>query len=197
MAASRIDARDRPIGTVRDPDATRPARDSGGCRAHFDARHHPSGLGVEGAGTVRGDRSGPHVVVARQGNGAHDRDRDHRGTGESDRAPSTPARRDRRDGCRTLRSRQVEGGVLGEHRGLEPAQLWAGLEPQLVDQRSPRRAVRGERVRLSPRSVEREHVLTHEPLAVGMLAGEQLELRHERGVAAERQLGVDAVLGRP
>ena len=56
--------------------------------------------------------------------------------------------------------------------------------------------VDGESFGLPTRPVEREHELGAEPLAVWMLDGERLQLRHERKLAAQCELGVDSFLDR-
>jgi len=55
-----------------------------------------------------------------------------------------------------------------------------------------RRSVRLERLGLTSRAVEREHLLQAQPLAKGVLGDELLELRDQLGVASERKLGLDA-----
>ena len=55
--------------------------------------------------------------------------------------------------------RRAERGVVGEHRVLEGAQRRAGLESQLGDQAAAGIGVGVQRVRLTARAVEREHLL--------------------------------------
>src|SRR5207249_6613915 len=88
----------------------------------------------------------------------------------------------------------VQRRVLDEDRTLELLQLDPGLEPELVVQEPPGLTVDLEALRLPPASVEREHQLRPESLAEGVLATDCLELRDEREVAAERELGVDPLL---
>ena len=90
----------------------------------------------------------------------------------------------------------VQRGVLDEDRPLELLQLDARLEPELVVQERPRLPVDLEPLGLPAAPVEREHQLRAEALAVRMLGGERLELRDERELAAERELGVDPLLDR-
>ena len=89
---------------------------------------------------------------------------------------------------------QVQRRVLHEDRPLELLQLDARLEPELVVEQRPRPPVHLEALRLPAAPVEREHQLRPEPLAERVLGGERLELGDEREVAAERELGVDALL---
>ncbi len=67
---------------------------------------------------------------------------------------------------------------------------------ELVDQRSPRALVHGERVRLSAGAIEREHQLRAQPLSERLLRDQLLELADELAVSAEREIGVDPVLER-
>ena len=55
--------------------------------------------------------------------------------------------------------------VLAEDRGLELAELRAGIDAELLDERLARGAVGGERVGLPARAVEREHELRARALA--------------------------------
>jgi hypothetical protein len=80
---------------------------------------------------------------------------------------------------------------LGEDRSFESLKLAARLEPKLVDQPTPSEPIALERVGLATRSVEREHQLTDQRLARGMLVDERLELADQLSVLAERELGVD------
>src|SRR5215218_10418254 len=83
-----------------------------------------------------------------------------------------------------------------EDRLLELLQAPARLEAELVHQRPPRRPVRGECVGLTARAVERDDQLSAQPLAVRLLGDERLQLRDERVVTAEREVGVDTLLDR-
>jgi hypothetical protein len=60
----------------------------------------------------------------------------------------------------------------------------------------PRRAVSRERISLSTRPIEREHLLSDEPLARRVPARQKLELRHQSRMPTPSQLCVDLVLGR-
>ena len=85
---------------------------------------------------------------------------------------------------------------MSEDCALELFERLARLEAELVDQRSPRTLVHGERVRLSSRAVEREHQLRAEPLPERLLRDQLLELADELAVSAEREIGVDPVFER-
>jgi hypothetical protein len=89
-----------------------------------------------------------------------------------------------------------ERRVLGEDRGLEASQLLPRLQPELRHESAPGASVGGQRLHLSARAKEREHVLRDQPLAVRVAGDELFELRHEGHMASERQLGVGAVLDR-
>ena len=92
--------------------------------------------------------------------------------------------------------RRLQRGVLGQDRSFELLELATGLEPELVDQPTPRDAVALERVGLATRSVQREHQLTDKALAQGMLVHERLELPDQPCVLAQRELRVDPLLER-
>ena len=85
---------------------------------------------------------------------------------------------------------------MREDRLLEPAELLARLEPELVPEPPPSAAVDVERLGLPPGAVEREHQLGPRPLAVRALLDERRELRDELLVAAEREPGLGALLAR-
>ena len=91
---------------------------------------------------------------------------------------------------------EFESRVLGQDCPLELVERGRGLDAELLDERLPRPSVDIKRFCLSPRAVEGEHQLPAEALAKGMLRGQRLQLRDELGVAAERELGLDAVLYR-
>ncbi len=87
-----------------------------------------------------------------------------------------------------------ERGVLSEDRGLELLELGAGLETELLGERRARRAIRGERVGLTPRAVEREHQQLAQPLPQRELADERLQLRDHVGGGAQLDFGRDPLL---
>ena len=98
----------------------------------------------------------------------------------------------RRPGERRLL--EQERVVLAEDRGLELAELRAGVDAELLDEGLARGAVGGERVGLPAGAVEREHELRARPLAQRLGLDERLELGDELGVAAQREVGLDALL---
>ena len=111
---------------------------------------------------------------------------------DQDGAAAGPSRRGRRPAA----GRRVDRRVLPEDRLLEGLELAARLEPELVGERTARVLVARERIRLTARAVEGEHELGAQPLARGVLADERLELGDQGRVAAERQIGLDALLER-
>ncbi len=98
--------------------------------------------------------------------------------------------------CRAGERRLLEEQrlVLAEDRRLELAQLGAGIDAELLDERLARCPVGRERVRLPARAVERKHELRPRPLAERLRLHERLELRHELRVPGEREIGVDPLL---
>ena len=89
-----------------------------------------------------------------------------------------------------------KSGILVEHLPFECLQLGAGLDSEALDERLARGAVRGERIGLPPRPVEREHLLRSEALAVRVLHHERVQLVDQVGVAAERQIRIDSIFER-
>ena len=85
---------------------------------------------------------------------------------------------------------------MGEDRLLELAQLAAGFEAQLAGEPVAQVAERRERVGVPAGAVEREHLLPAQPLAQRVLGDERLQLPRDVGVAAEREVGLDALLQR-
>src|SRR5439155_1724446 len=67
----------------------------------------------------------------------------------------------------------------------------ARLDPELLDQQPAALAVRGERVRLAPAAVEREHQLSPRLLAQRLGGDELRQLADEPLVQADLELGVD------
>jgi hypothetical protein len=88
----------------------------------------------------------------------------------------------------------IEDRILAQDRLLELAQLFAGLDPELLDELAPDVAVGLERLGLPPRSVERQHQSASDPLAQGMLEGEGLELADDLPVPSQGELGIDPLL---
>ena len=84
--------------------------------------------------------------------------------------------------------------LLAEDRGVHSAQERARLEAELFDEELAPFPVGLERLRLPARAVEREHQLRPQPLAQRIRADEPLELGHELGVLADRELRLGALL---
>ena len=84
--------------------------------------------------------------------------------------------------------------VLAEDRGLELAELRAGIDAELLDEGLACSAVGSERIRLAAGAVEREHELRARALAQRLGLDERLELGDELGVTAQCEVGVDALL---
>ena len=83
--------------------------------------------------------------------------------------------------------RKIELGILGEHQPLQPPQLLAGLEPELLGEEAARVAVDGERVGLAPGAVEGEHEVGARALAERLGRHQLLQLGDQLGVPAERR----------
>ena len=79
---------------------------------------------------------------------------------------------------------------------MEHSQLATGLDSELVDERTARVVVGAQCVRLAAAAVEREHQLRARVLAQRLAGDHGLELRHQLATAAERKLGVEALLDR-
>ena len=91
-------------------------------------------------------------------------------------------------------ARRRELRILPQDPSLQLLQLRRRVEPELVGEREPRRAVDLERLGLPAAAIERKHQLAAQPLAERVGGDERLQLADERGVAAERELGVDPLL---
>ena len=109
--------------------------------------------------------------------------------------------------CRTfsldpLRGRPASPGealerrIVAEDRALQLLQTGAGLDPELVAECPPSASVRLERLCLTTASVEGEHQLRAQALAVGVRRNEGLELGDERVVVPEREVRFDPGLDR-
>ena len=90
----------------------------------------------------------------------------------------------------------LERGILIQDPPLELAQRRTGFDPELFDEVLATALEGVERVGLSPAAVEREHQLSPQALAERMLRGQGFQLGNELAVAAEREIGLDAVFER-
>ena len=85
---------------------------------------------------------------------------------------------------------------MGEDHLLEPPQLGAGLEAELVHQELAPHAHRLERLRLPPGAVQRHHELPAQALAKGVLGDQALELADQILAGAAGQVRGHALLDR-
>jgi hypothetical protein len=92
---------------------------------------------------------------------------------------------------------QVERGVLAQDRVVEPAQLGAGLDTDLLDEHRARVPIGVERVGLATAAVEREHPQAMQALAQRLLHDQRLELAYHLGVAPGGEVLADRLLDRP
>ena len=83
-----------------------------------------------------------------------------------------------------------------EDGSLEALELIVRLEPELLVQQPPARAVDLKRVRLAAAPVQREHELASQPLAQRMSRHERLELGNELRRSTHCQVRVDPILDR-
>ncbi len=83
-----------------------------------------------------------------------------------------------------------------EDGSLEALELIVRLEPELLVQQPPARAVDLERVCLAAAAIEGQHQLAAQTLPQRLLAHEPLELGNQLRVPAERELGLDPLLER-
>src|SRR6266545_2682971 len=84
--------------------------------------------------------------------------------------------------------------VLAQDCLLELLERLAGLDPELIDERAAGLPVRGKSFGLAPAAVQGKHQLRAKALAQRMSRGECLELADDLRVAAEDQVGLDAIL---
>ena len=73
---------------------------------------------------------------------------------------------------------------------FELLQLRSRIDSELLHQDVASSAIRLERIRLPPRSVEREYVLRPEPFAIRLLGDRPFELGYQVVVPSERELRV-------
>ena len=97
-------------------------------------------------------------------------------------------------GRRHARRRELEAGVVGKDRRFEVAQLAARLDAELFPQRRGRLVQRAQRVGLPPRAVERERELVLQVLTERVQCHHLGELRTDRRMATEQQVGGEPIL---
>ena len=81
-----------------------------------------------------------------------------------------------------------------EDLALQPLEVGAGLEAELLGERAATLLVDLQRLALAVGAVQGQHELPAQPLAQRMLADEQLELADQLAVAAEGELGLELLL---
>ena len=145
----------------------------------------------------RGLERGQLVVPADQRPGRQGRDEAlgaRRGCGGPDARRAAADAGGARPGDGAGRAAPRERRVLPEHRGLEVAQLGAGLEAELGVEHLAHLAQRVERVGLAAGPGERERAQRPQPLAERVRRGERLELGGDRAVVPEGERGDGPVL---
>ena len=85
---------------------------------------------------------------------------------------------------------------MGEDRLLQALELRSGTQPELAVERPDHVAVDIQRLALTPGPIQGEHELPAQALAQRLRRHEPLQLAHELGTAAHRQIGLDAILDR-
>ena len=83
---------------------------------------------------------------------------------------------------------------MREDPPLQLAELLAGLEPELLDERRSRVAIRRERLGLAARAIQRQHQLAREALAQRMRPDRRRELPDQLGVPAVGELALEPSL---
>ena len=99
-------------------------------------------------------------------------------------------------GARRLLARGLERRVLAQHRLVQPPQLRARFDADLLDQGGARLPVGLERLGLAARAVEREHPLRVQALAQRLPREQGLELRQHLAVTPGVEVLVDRDLER-
>ena len=183
-----------PTQTDPPPPATGPGRTPVG---RIAALEHPVRRGVDRGDGVRRDDDRSFLVAEEKCRcDCSEGESGDRGADEDTPAPR-PLQGWLHRGCSGRRLLGLgDGGnrerpVLAQDRGLEVAELLAGLEPELVVQPRAQAAIDLERVRLPPGAVQGEHQLGVQALLVGVLGDEGLERSDELRVPAQLELGVD------
>ena len=84
--------------------------------------------------------------------------------------------------------------LMAQDRLLEALQLLAGLEAEVVVEEPAGASVRGERVGLAFRPIQREHQLPPQPFPVRVVADQRFQLVDQLGSLAELEVGLDPIL---
>ena len=108
----------------------------------------------------------------------------------------TRGRRRRRDRAHRHRAGRCQPGILPQHVGLQPAKRRRRLQPQLLVQALAEVAVDLQRVGVPAAPIQRGHQLHVRPLAQRVRAHQRLQAHDRLFRKAQRQRGVDPVLGR-
>ena len=90
--------------------------------------------------------------------------------------------------------RDFQRRVLCDDRGLEPAQVRSGIDPQFVGEQRPRPLIGAKGFTLPARAVEGEHQLAPSPFAQRRIGDRGLELADDLRGAAGREQRVGPVL---
>ena len=96
--------------------------------------------------------------------------------------------------CRRRGRRRGEPRVLLEDPSLEIPERRRRVDAELLGQGAPGLLVGREGFRLAVAAVEGEHELAARTLAQRLARDQRLDLAHGRGVASERELGLDPLL---
>src|SRR5205085_10592701 len=88
---------------------------------------------------------------------------------------------------------ELERRVLLQDRAFEQLEGFARFQPELDTQELPCLAVDLERVRLAACAIEGKHQLSAQPLPKRVFGDKRFQLADELLVAAEREVGVDAI----
>jgi hypothetical protein len=91
--------------------------------------------------------------------------------------------------------RRIQDRVAGQDVALEPPQLGAGLEAQLVDHHPPGLLVDRQRLGRPAATVQRQHQLAAQPLAQRIPPGELGELGHQLMMPAQVKFQRQPVFG--
>ena len=190
-ALVRVDPSEVVVDGVGNPDVRAVRGDGDRLDARRDRVHQVSGLGVDDRERVGLREIGIPVATGKdRGDGG----REQKAAAEGDREGAPSARAKIRK--RAPAGRGGDRRILVEDRPLELLQIRARLEAELSVELAARLAVCLERLGLAARPVEGEHQLRAQPLAGWVIGNQPLELRDQRLVPPEGEVGVDPILDR-